>query len=257
MAVIQGVDYSFDHPTPAELKQAGKKFACRYVYPQSQNPGTKNLTRTEANALKAAGIEIVSNYESYAGRAADGRPAGITDAKAADIQHLACGGRGTAPIYFSVDYDTTPSNYPAIDGYFKGVASVLGLARVGVYGEYDLVKHLMDSGLVGKSADAGKYYCWQTYAWSAGKYDERCALAQDKNGVKLGSGTVDLDSAHCTDYGQWGWKAPVKPPAKKPPAKPKGVEVAKAGDAHLILWDSGDLTVRKGGKHLYTVARGK
>lgn len=270
MAVIQGVDYSFDHPTPAELQQAGKKFACRYVYPHSQAPNTKNLTRAEATALQAHGVEVVSNFESTSGRAMAGFNAGRDDARVASLQHGECGGPKDRPIYFSVDIDTAPSDYPKLDQYLKGVASVLGVARTGVYGEYDLVKHAMDNGLVGRSSSAGFFWAWQTYAWSAGKYDERCACAQDKNNVKLGSGTVDLDSAHCPDYGQWGFKAvtkpPVKPPAKppvKPPAKPpdkprpKGQEVGKVGDTHLILWDTGDLTVRKAGKHLYTVPRGK
>jgi hypothetical protein len=219
-SIISGVDYSFDHPTPAQLKAAGKRFACRYVYPASQQQGTKNLTRAEADSLRAHGIDIVSNYESYAGRAGDGgRGAGQSDAQAADRQHRACGGPGTRPIFFSVDFDTSTADYPRIDAYFKGIGSVIGTARTGVYGEYELCKHLIDAGLIGKSASAGHFYAWQTYAWSAGKYDERCCLAQDKNGVKLGSGTVDLDSAHCADYGQWGFKAVTKPPATpKPPS---------------------------------------
>jgi hypothetical protein len=221
MTTLQGVDYSFDHPTPGQLKAAGKKFAVRYVYPASQAQGTKNLTRAEANGLKDAGIAIVSNYESWAARASDGRSAGQFDAQAADAQHKACGGPGARPIFFSVDFDTTSADYPRIDAYFRGVASVIGTARTGVYGEYDLCKHLINAGLIGKSASPSYYYAWQTYAWSAGQYDERCCLAQDKNGVKLGAGTVDLDSAHCADYGQWGYKAAAKPPAKpavKPPA---------------------------------------
>jgi hypothetical protein len=252
------VDYSFDHPTPAQLKAAGKRFAVRYVYPASQATGSKNLSRAEADALKVAGVAIVSNYESWAGRGDDGRAAGQADAKAADAQHKACGGPGARPIFFSVDFDTTAADYPKIDAYFRGVASVIGTARTGVYGEYDLCKHLIDAGLIGKSASPGKFYAWQTYAWSAGKYDERSCLAQDKNGVKLGDGTVDLDSAHCPDYGQWGYKAAMKPPAKPPTDKPpahKSTEVATVGDAHLLFWDTGDLTVRKAGKHLYTVAK--
>jgi hypothetical protein len=135
----------------------------------------------------------------------------------------------------SVDFDTTPANYPHIDAYFKGVASVLGVHRVGAYGEYDLVRHLMDHDLVGKSDSAGHYYTWQTYAWSAGKFDERCCTAQDKNGVKLGSGTVDLDSAHCADYGQWGYKTktPTPTPPPKPAPKPAPTTLT-AADLHAI-----------------------
>lgn len=230
--VAQGVDYSFDHPTPAELCKAGKKFVHRYMFPLSQVPGTKNLTKVEADALKAHGIEIASNYESFSGRAKDGFEAGQTDARAADRQHRACGGPADRPIFMSVDFDTTPADFPHIDAYFKGVASVLGKQRVGAYGEYDLVRHLMDNDLVGKSDSAGHYYTWQTYAWSAGKFDERCCTAQDKNGVRLGSGTVDLDSAHCVDYGQWGYKS--KTPTPPPPPKPTAVMTLTAADLHAI-----------------------
>ena len=262
---VQGVDYSFDHPTPAELKAAGKHFACRYVYPHSQDPNTKNLTRAEAAALHAHGIEVVSNFESTAGRALEGHDAGVADAKAADTQHRECGGPADRPIIFSVDRDTSPADYPKLDGYFRGVASVIGESRTGVYGEHDVCKHLIEAGLIGKSASRGKYYAWQTYAWSGGLFDERCALAQDKNGVKLGSGTVDLDSAHAADYGQWGYQPAVKPPDTppvKPPVKPevnRSVKVATSADgsAQLFFWNDGRLTVRKNGRHLYTVARSK
>jgi hypothetical protein len=201
--LAQGVDFSFDHPTVAQLRAAGKRFMIRYVYPASQALGTKNLSRVEADSYRANGIRIVSNYESWAGRARDGFAAGQADAGAAHSHHVACGGPTNRPIFFSVDFDTNTSWYDEVDAYFTGVASVLGVARTGVYGEYEIVKHLMDTGRVGPSATRGMFYAWQTYAWSAGQYDERCCLAQDRNGVALGSGTVDLDSAHAADYGQW------------------------------------------------------
>jgi hypothetical protein len=247
-AIIQGVDYSFDHPTPQELKAAGKHFACRYVYPHSQAPKTKNLTRAEASALHAQGIEVISNYESYAGRSGDGYAAGQADARAGDQQHKECGAPGNRPIFFSVDFDTTSADYARIDAYFKGAASVLGVSRVGAYGEYDLMKHLIDHGLLGKSDSAGKFYAWQTYAWSGGKYDERCCCAQDKNGVKLGSGTVDLDSAHCADYGQWRYKKPAAPakPAVKPPAVGPVTRSEVVDLIESMVW-----AVLKGGDHGY------
>lgn len=264
---IPGVDYSFNHPTAGQLAAAGKRFAVRYVYPHSQGPGTKNLTRGEAAALAAKNIDIVSNFESWAGRGDDGYAAGRADAQTADVQHRECGGPPGRPIYFSVDFDTTRGDWPKIDAYFRGVASVIGLARTGVYGEYDLVQHLINNALIGKSSSAGKWFAWQTYAWSGGRYDERCTLAQDKNGVKLGAGTVDLDTAHAPDYGQWGYATPTpaakkkparKAAAKRPPAKAaRSVQVAAIGSSSLRLWSSGRLTVHKDGAHLYTVTRDK
>lgn len=199
MAVITtGVDYAFSHPTIDSLVKGGYTFAVRYLYPNSQAPDTKNLTLNEATVLNAALTNgVVSNFESWASRALDGHDAGVQDAKAAQAQHTACGGKLDRPIYFSVDFDAQPSDYPAVDAYMLGVASVIGLARTGVYGSYSTVKHLLDAGLV--------TWAWQTYAWSGGAYDERCQLSQDQNGVSLGGGDVDIDTAHAADFGQWNW----------------------------------------------------
>jgi hypothetical protein len=197
--VAQGVDYAFSHPSIASLVANGKSFAVRYLFPFSQNPGTKNLTRGEADQLNAALTHgVVSNYESYAERAAEGFAAGVADARAADAQHRACGGPPTRPIYFSVDFDPVASQYPGIADYFRGIISVIGLARTGAYGSYNMIKYLFDQHLIA--------WGWQTYAWSGGKYDERCQLSQDKNGVPMGGGEVDLDAAHAEDFGQWKYK---------------------------------------------------
>jgi hypothetical protein len=93
-----------------------------------------------------------------------------------------------------VDWDADPT---VVVPYFKGVASVIGLERTGVYGSYRVVKYLLDNHLV--------TWAWQTYAWSAGQFDERCQLAQDQNGVSYGGGNVDFDSAHADDFGQWNY----------------------------------------------------
>ena len=174
----KGVDYAFSHPSVASLVAGGYTFAVRYLYPFSQKPGTKNLTLAEATVLNAALADgVVSNYESWASRALDGHDAGIDDARAAQGQHTACGGKLDRPIYFSVDFDAQPAQYPAVDAYMLGVASVIGVNRTGVYGSYSTVKHRRRGfGEMGVA----------NHAWSGGRYDERCQLSQDKNGVPLG-----------------------------------------------------------------------
>jgi hypothetical protein len=198
--VAKGVDYAFSHPSLPSMKANGISFACRYLYPFSQTPGTKNLTQVEADVLNTE-LEhgVVSNFESWASRALDGFAAGIADANQANAQHLACGGPATRPIYFSIDFDPTPDQYPAIEAYMRGVASVIGLYRTGAYGSYAVIKHLFDTGLI--------TWGWQTYAWSHGMFDERSQLAQDQNGVAMGGAEVDLDTAHAEDFGQWNYKA--------------------------------------------------
>jgi hypothetical protein len=65
-----------------------------------------------------------------------------------------------------------------------------------VYGEYDVIAHLAGNGRAA--------WFWQTYAWSAGRWHTANHIEQYRNGVTLGGGTVDLDRALKTDYGQWG-----------------------------------------------------
>lgn len=225
-AIAKGYDFSYARPSTSALKQAGATFVVRYLSVRNSQTSGKILTKSEADKYRAAGIEIVSNYEWYASRCLEGRAAGIADAKTAAAQHIAAGGPGARPIYFSVDVDTATNQHDEIGDYFRGVASVIGLPRTGVYGEYEIVKYLLDKGLVA--------YAWQTYAWSHGLYDERSVLAQDRNGLKLSDGSdVDLDTAHAQDYGQWGYTGKGSPPSKpsKPTPKPAGtVYVVQRGD---------------------------
>jgi hypothetical protein len=130
----------------------------------------------------------------------------VKAAREAQAHHAACGGPPSRPIYFSVDFDTNPSQYQVIGDFFRGIISVIGLARTGAYGEYEIIKYLFDHGLIYLNPRTGKGWGWQTYAWSAGAWEDRCSLAQDKNGVALGGGEVDLDSAHADDFGQWNYK---------------------------------------------------
>jgi len=209
----KGYDFSWGRPSVASLKAVGAAFVVRYVYPHTQATGGKNLTKGEATTYTSGGLKVVSNYESHASRALDGFAAGAADAVEADAQHRACGGGPTDPIIFSVDIDITNSSQMAAVGqYFKGVASKIGLSRTGAYGEYEVIKYLLDNKLI--------KYAWQAYAWSHGLYDQRSQLAQDKNGIKVGGADVDYDTAHAADYGQWGISHGATIPPVTPPHKP-------------------------------------
>jgi hypothetical protein len=192
MVEIPGVDYAWSHPSPASLKAAGKRFAARY----SSTDPDKDLTRPEADALAAQGIASVLVRESTAQRAGAGRAAGITDAQAALKTAAACGMPAGRPLYFAVDYDADPTK---VVPYFQGVASVIGLARVGVYGGYDVVRYLLDHGLA--------QWAWQTRAWSAGRWDPRAHIRQGATQT-IGGVSCDLNTATTTDYGQWTPRTP-------------------------------------------------
>jgi hypothetical protein len=190
--VIEGCDYSYSPPTPAQLVGAGKRFALRYV----SSPGhAKNLTRDEADALTAAGIDIGIVFELTASRALGSRATGQYDAASARSQVITLGGpTDGGVIYFAVDFDAQPDQMATVLAYGEGWADVLGRDRCGPYGSYRVTKAFLDAGFA---------YGFQTYAWSGGLWEPRAQLQQYRNGQPLGSGTVDYDRATVADYGQW------------------------------------------------------
>jgi hypothetical protein len=200
--VIEGCDYSYDPPSPSGLAAAGKKFVVRYG--ALGNAG-KFLTAAEVRALTAAGLDIVANVEETA-QAFRGTVAGVRQAAAGNTFFQALGMPAHRPLYFSADWDAQPADWPDIDAALKGAASVIGPGRVGVYGGYDTIAHCASAGTAA--------WFWQTYAWSTWtnpatgqrevRWHPRCHLQQYRNNVALAGGTVDLDRATASDYGQWG-----------------------------------------------------
>ena len=54
---------------------------------------------------------------------------------------------------------------------------------------------MFDAGLVA--------FGWQTYAWSAGQWDNRAQIQQYRNDQLIGGVSVDFDRATADDFGQW------------------------------------------------------
>lgn len=191
---IFGIDYAWSKPSVEAMTAAGVKFIARYL----SNDPSKDLTRAEATAANAADIWCVVVWETTANRALAGRQAGRDDALTALHKASALGMPDDRPIYFAVDFDASPADYPAIREYFIGAASPeggLGKDRVGMYGGINPIKWAFDNKLI--------TWGWQTYAWSGGLWDSRAHIQQYKNGVKLGGADVDYDRAMYDDYGQW------------------------------------------------------
>ena len=190
---MYGLDYSSGMPDMRLMLNAGVRFVCRYVgYTSPPLSQAKILTEQEAQTLSVNGIAVVSNFEWYASRPSEGLLAGDADAKTAVSIHNSCGGPEDAPIYFSVDYNSTGED---VADYFRGVAGVIGLARVGAYGGYECIKYLFDNALI--------TYGWQTYAWSSGDWDERADIRQVNNGAFIGTVEVDEDQSMIPYFGQW------------------------------------------------------
>lgn len=188
----QGCDYGWERPNPAALARAGYKFAVRYL---SRDTTGKNLTAAEAQALHAAGLSIVLNWEYAPGAARGGFAQGAADAVDARTLLTSIGAPVDSVVYFSVDFDAQPADFPAISDYFRGCAAVLGAGRVGVYGGYAVVALLTPSPYV--------LWFWQTYAWSGGRWHAAAHIRQTANEVPFGSVRIDNDTAMKDHYGQW------------------------------------------------------
>lgn len=202
-----GVDYSNPVTPPRVLLAHGARFACRYA---SEPGNPKNLTADEARALSAAGIDIVSVFETTAQRALDGYRSGADDAHSAWNQLAATGMPAGRPIYFTVDFDMQVSQEQAVAAYFDGVASELGVDATGVYGGKRACEFVHGSGRAG--------FVWQTYAWSGGVWAPVTHLRQVHNGIMWDGWSVDLDEAWEADYGGWRAGAPQPPQPPQPPA---------------------------------------
>ena len=68
-------------------------------------------------------------------RTSRGFAGGVADARTAWQLHTAAGGGQSAPIFFSVDDDISRNTWNAVAlQWFRGINSVLGVQRTGVYG---------------------------------------------------------------------------------------------------------------------------
>jgi hypothetical protein len=189
---MEGIDYAWSKPSPAALVRAGKEFVCRYL---AYLPNGKALSPSEREALHAAGLSIVLNWEQASGDMLKGYAKGLEHAREAVRQADALGAPHDVPIYFSCDVDvTTSSEMDAVTTYLQGAIAVLGRHRVGVYGEYSVIE-----ALVPNVCDWG----WQTYAWSGGRVSSKAHIYQYKNGVQVGGADCDLNRSLKNEIGAW------------------------------------------------------
>jgi hypothetical protein len=142
-AGIQLIDFAKRRIAPDEIKSAGYAGVVNYV--SEPRPGSdfeaKPITREYADALRAAGLHIVSNFQygKPGGTAPSdltrGHDGGVADAQTALQLHGAAGGSGSAPIFFSVDDDIDENTWNSLAvNWFRGINSVLGVQRTGIYG---------------------------------------------------------------------------------------------------------------------------
>lgn len=189
--MAEGVDFSWDRPSPLCLWSLGKTFAVRYFGPGSAE---KHATRTEVTALLASGLSVVCNAEGVINAALNGYGQGVSHAQSALAGMRAAGIPDDRPCYFSVDFDMVSSQHAAVEDYFAGVQSVIGWNRTGIYGGYRTVSWAYDNNWAN--------WFWQTYAWSQGNWSIHNHLEQYKNAQTVCGGDVDLCRSKRADFGQ-------------------------------------------------------
>ncbi|WP_442930936.1 DUF1906 domain-containing protein [Mycolicibacterium sp. 050232] len=215
---LQIVDFADRLVQPEQLKSAG--FGGALVYVSELRPGAtfdfKPVTRDYADRLRAAGLQIASCYQfgkpgwptpSDFTRGYDG---GVADAQTALSLHTAAGGPTSAPIFFSVDEDIDASTWKtrAVQ-WFRGINSVLGVGRTGIYGGRRQCGWAIADGVVGSSTSRGYRWAWQTRAWSGGEREPAAVLFQREvvtasdPGFVIDGIHVDVNDVLAADFGQW------------------------------------------------------
>ncbi len=206
------IDFAERRIAAAEIKSAGYAGVVNYV--SEARPGmnfeAKPITRQYADELRAAGLQIVSNFQygkpggSAPSDFTRGFDGGAADAQTAQRLHTAAGGPGSAPIFFSVDdnIDVNIWNSLAVN-WFRGINSVLGVERTGIYGHCQACGWAINDGVIGHSTSAGYRWAWQTRSWSHGDREPAAVLYQDVINTQLGGAPVDEDEVLASDFGQW------------------------------------------------------
>jgi hypothetical protein len=204
-----------------QIKSAGYDGAVAYV--AESRPGAnfdfKPVTREYADALRAAGLHIVSNYQYGKPGWPDpsdytrGYRGGVADAQTAQQLHAAAGGAVSAPIFFSIDEDIDANTWKSVAlEWFRGINSVLGVDRTGIYGHARACRWAIEDGVIGRSTTPGRRWVWQTSAWSQGEREPTAVLYQSvvntssSPGPLLAGTHVDVDEVLAADFGQWDFE---------------------------------------------------
>lgn len=212
------IDYAMHQIPAADIKAAGYAGVVNYVSLSrpGSNFGAKPITRPYAESLTAAGLVIVSNYQygKPGGTAPSdftrGYAGGVADAQTGWQLHTAAGGAQNAPIFFTIDEDISRDTWNNVAlPWFKGINSVLGVQRTGVYGGIDVCQWAIADGVIGASSTPGFRWAWQTRAWSGSKIHPNAVLYQrivataSNPGPLVGGFEVDVNDVMAPDVGQW------------------------------------------------------
>ncbi|TXI59842.1 DUF1906 domain-containing protein [Mycolicibacter arupensis] len=216
---LQVIDFADRLVQPEQIKAAG--FDGALVYVSELRPGAtfdfKPVTRDYADGLRAAGLQVASCYQygkpGWTHSPSDftrGYDGGVADARTAARLHSDAGGPPTAPIFFSVDEDIDAATWKKLAvQWFRGINSVLGVERTGIYGGARQCTWAIADEVIGKSTSAGYRWAWQTRAWSHGEREPAAVLFQreivtaTEPGYVIDGVHVDVNDVFAADFGQW------------------------------------------------------
>src|SRR4051812_1129170 len=154
------IDFAMRQIPARDIRAAGHSGVINYV--STSRPGSsfgaKPITLPYAQSLSAAGLVIVSNYQygKPGGTAPSdftrGFAGGVSDAKTAWALHTAAGGGQSAPIFFSVDDDIDRNTWNNVAlQWFRGINSVIGVMRTGIYAGVNPSQWAIEDGVIGRS----------------------------------------------------------------------------------------------------------
>ncbi len=210
MSEILGFDADVDcSDVVAEAKSKGAVFVARYL---------KNLTFAEAQAISAAGLKIISIFETTAQRALGGIAAGRVDGAKARFMAAKLRQPAGSVLCATADFDVIGDQHETVLDYFTGFKSAAPDMKLMVYANGAVCQ----AALAAKIAD----FTWVCdNRWIGSQAFIRAGKATivqdvgDKRGLDLG---IDLDSdvASTEEFGGWSVAASA---------------VARSGDADAFV----------------------
>ena len=194
--MIRGIDCAsrLTREKASALYSLGYRFAGRYVVPTVGSTAWKALTKTEAEAIRASGMDILCIFELDAARAGRGEAVGAQDGDLALACARALGIPAGTTLYFAVDYYPAAAEMPQIEAYLRAAGARIAPYTLGVYGCYDVVEYLA-------ARDVCRHY-WQCVAWSGGKISPKADLYQATGNVEVAGVLVDQNERYL-EAGLW------------------------------------------------------
>ncbi|MEV6432565.1 glycoside hydrolase domain-containing protein [Nocardia sp. NPDC051463] len=211
----QLLDFSAALLAPQAIKDAGYAGVIGYfsVSRPGADFGAKPLRRAYCDQLRAAGLEIVSNYQYGKGVTADwrgGMDAGVHHAQIALRYHLEAGGPLDRPLYAPVDDNPTLGEWnQLVAPFLRGWASVVGLERTGVYCNSRCIDWALED-------DVAQWFWQHNWGTPKGFVHPAAHLHQSEiDKRRVGGIGVDVNDVLKPDYGQWS-KAATGSTVNKP-----------------------------------------